>query len=188
MLIAIDIRPEAPGDAPAIDAGLGAAFAGVPHSDQSEARTVRALRRDGALSLSLLAVRVGGCAGDCAGYVAASPVRLSGSPGRWFGLGPVAVDPRWQRQGVGQALVRAALADLRARGAAGVVLLGDPAYYARFGFAALGDLSLPGLPAAYADHVQALAFGDQAARGTLRYPAAFGLAPEASFAPGDAPG
>lgn len=184
MLIAIDIRPEAPGDAPAIDAVLGAAFAGVPHSDQSEARTVRVLRRDGALRLSLLAV----CVGDCTGYVAASPVRLSGSPGRWFGLGPVAVDPRWQRQGVGQALVQAALADLRARGAAGVVLLGDPAYYARFGFAASGDLSLLSLPAAYADHVQALAFGDEAARGTLRYPVAFGLAPEASFAPGDAPG
>ena len=183
MLIAIDIRPEAPGDAPAIDAVLGAAFAGVPHSDQSEARTVRVLRRDGALRLSLLAV----CVGDCTGYVAASPVRLSGSPGRWFGLGPVAVDPRWQRQGVGQALVQAALADLCARGAAGVVLLGDPAYYGRFGFAASGDLSLPGLPAAYADHVQALAFGDQAARGTLRYPTAFGLSPEASFAPGDAP-
>ena len=183
MLIAIEIRPEAPGDASAIDAVLGAAFAGVPHSDQSEARIVRALRWNGGLSLSLLAVR----AGDCAGYVAASPVRLSGSPGRWFGLGPVAVGPRWQRQGVGQALVQAALAALRAQGAAGVVLLGDPAYYARFGFVASPDLGLPGLPAAYADHVQALAFGGQAARGTLRYPTAFGLAPEASFAPGDAP-
>ena len=182
-MIAIQIHTEAPDDAPTIDAVLAVAFAGVPHSDQSEARIVRALRQAGALSLSLLAVR----AGECVGYLAASPVRLSASAGRWFGLGPLAVDPRWQRQGVGAALMHAALAELRTRGAAGCVLLGDPAYYARFGFAAPPALSLPGLPAAYADHVQALAFGSAAAAGTLRYAAAFGLAPQASVSPHELP-
>jgi putative acetyltransferase len=49
-------------------------------------------------------------------------------------LGPIGVLPDRQRRGIGTALVAAALEEGRARGAAAVILLGDPAYYGRRGF------------------------------------------------------
>ena len=61
-------------------------------------------------------------------------------------LGPLAVDPSCRKLGVGAALMNHALAAARAQGHGAVILLGDPPYYARFGFSALktGELSLPG--------------------------------------------
>jgi hypothetical protein len=53
----------------------------------------------------------------------------------WFGLGPISVLPELQGTGIGTLLMQDALRLLRARGAAGCVVLGDPAYYSRFGFA-----------------------------------------------------
>lgn len=50
-------------------------------------------------------------------------------------LGPLGVSPRFQRMGLGSALVRAGFDRLRERGVGRVFVLGDPAYYARFGFA-----------------------------------------------------
>ncbi len=49
-------------------------------------------------------------------------------------LGPLGVIPLLQRQGVGGSLVRAGLERLEKRGAKQVFVLGDPAYYQRFGF------------------------------------------------------
>ena len=49
-------------------------------------------------------------------------------------LGPLAVAPRVQRTGVGSALVRAGLVQMRECGASQVNVLGDPEYYVRFGF------------------------------------------------------
>ena len=51
-----------------------------------------------------------------------------------LGLGPLAVRPDRQRRGVGTALMYAVLAAAEARGEPLVGLLGDPAYYRRFGF------------------------------------------------------
>ncbi|MBW8815719.1 MAG: N-acetyltransferase [Caulobacterales bacterium] len=51
-------------------------------------------------------------------------------------LAPLAVRPESQRAGVGGALVRSGLESAREFGAHGVLVLGDPAYYPRFGFAA----------------------------------------------------
>ncbi len=61
-------------------------------------------------------------------------------------LGPLAVDPAMHGSGVGSALMRAAVAEARVRGHGAVLLMGDPEYYARFGFsAALTDgLAMPG--------------------------------------------
>lgn len=61
-------------------------------------------------------------------------------------LGPLAVDPARQGEGVGSALMRLALARAAALGHAAVVLVGDEPYYRRFGFSAdrTGDLRLPG--------------------------------------------
>jgi putative acetyltransferase len=49
-------------------------------------------------------------------------------------LGPLAVMPGRQKAGVGSALVRAGLDAMGARGMGQVLVLGDPAYYGRFGF------------------------------------------------------
>lgn len=127
---------------------------------------MRALRGAGQLSVSLVAE----ADGAVVGHVAASPVTLSGGERGWYGLGPVSVTPAWQGRGIGSRLVRQALDVLRARGAAGCVVLGEPGYYGRFGFAAAPALVLPGVPPAY---FQALAFAGAVPAGTVAYHAAF---------------
>jgi predicted N-acetyltransferase YhbS len=61
-------------------------------------------------------------------------------------LGPLAVDPSCRKLGVGAALMNHALAAAKRRGHGAVILLGDAAYYGRFGFSTLktGELRLPG--------------------------------------------
>lgn len=62
-------------------------------------------------------------------------------------LGPLAVRPDSRKRGIGGALMRHALRIAGKRGHAAVLLVGDPAYYGRFGFSAekTGKLWLPGL-------------------------------------------
>ena len=160
------IRPEQPGDADAIRAVIGAAFAGRRYSSGTEAAIVEALREAGALTLSLVAEEDG----QVIGHIAFSPVTIDGAACGWFGLGPVAVVPERQGQGVGAALIREGLARLRARGAAGCVLLGDPRYYARFGFVSDPALRYSGGPAAY---FQRLAFSDPTPSGEIAFHPAF---------------
>lgn len=61
-------------------------------------------------------------------------------------LGPLAVDPNVKSAGVGSALMRHAVAQARLLGHGAIILVGDPAYYERFGFCAdkTGLLSMPG--------------------------------------------
>ena len=49
-------------------------------------------------------------------------------------LAPLAVDPSWQRQGIGSAVVRTGLRRLEEAGVTAVCVLGDPGYYGRLGF------------------------------------------------------
>ena len=58
-------------------------------------------------------------------------------------LGPLAVAPAQQKQGVGSALVRAGLGRLEDEDVALVCVLGDPAYYGRFGFRTESSLEPP---------------------------------------------
>lgn len=159
------IRPETTGDAEAIHALIAAAFATMPFSDGSEPAIVDRLRADGDLALSLVAFD-----GALLGHAAFSPVRLR-VPGPWLALGPVSVRPDRQREGIGTALIETGLARLRERGARGCVVVGDPAYYGRFGFR--GDLGLRwgNVPPAV---VQGLAFGAAQPEGPIRFAPAFG--------------
>ncbi len=59
-----------------------------------------------------------------------------------------------------------ALAELKAMRATGCVVLGEPAYYSRFGFAAEPQLVLPGVPAEY---FQAVCFGGRLPHGEVKY-------------------
>ena len=161
------IRPERASDEAAIRALMAAAFDGHPHSDGSEPGIVDALRADGDLAIS----RVAEEGGAIVGHVAFSPVSVSDGSEGWFGLGPVAVDPARQGEGIGTALIERGMDLLRDRGAAGCVVLGDPAYYARFGFAHDPALTYPGPPPEY---FQRLVIGNSGAQGVVAYARAFG--------------
>lgn len=164
------IREETSADHEAIARVIAAAFAAAPHAGGNEARIVDALRASHALRVS----KVADIDGRIAGHVALSPVSLDDGSEGWFGLGPVSVDPADQHRGVGSALVRAALAELPALGARGCVVLGDPVWYARFGFGALPSLRFDGAPAAC---FQALLVGDgNVPRAQVHYHPAFFIA------------
>jgi putative acetyltransferase len=139
------IRGGAADDAAAIRRVTDAAFAGAEHASGTEGAIVDALRAEGTLTLSLVAATDGAVIG----HVAFSPVTVGGDDVGWFGLGPVSVLPGRQRQGIGAALIREGLARLRANGVAGCVVLGDPAFYRRFGFAHDPGLRFEGAPAEY---------------------------------------
>lgn len=162
----IIVRPETTADEAAIHAITIAAFRDAPHTSHTEQFIVDALRKAGALPVSLIAelngVRVG--------HVAASPVAITDGSPSWFGLGPLSVLPEYQGRGVGSRLMREVLGILKDRGAAGCVLLGEPAYYRRFGFEATPGLILPDVPPEF---FQVLSFGGVLPQGAVAYHAAF---------------
>ncbi len=129
----LDVRDEAPGDVAAVDAVERAAF-----ERADEAGLVVRLRRDDALALSLVAC----LDGVVVGHAALSPVRIDGTSRGMVGLGPIAVDPPLQRCAIGARLVEESLARARAHDVGGVVVLGHPAYYPRFGFVPASRLGL----------------------------------------------
>lgn len=79
-------------------------------------------------------------AGEIVGHVQLSRAWVGVSPVAL--LGPIGVHPDHQRRGVGSALVRAGLQEAGASGEPAVILLGDPAYYGRFGFVAASTFGL----------------------------------------------
>lgn len=121
----LQINSEVPGDAAAIRAVHRAAF-----GREVEGAIVDALREAGALTISLVASRNG----IVCGHVACSPVETAKPGALMLGLGPVGVAPDDQRQGSGAALIREAISLAFASGWDGVVVLGHPQYYRRFGF------------------------------------------------------
>jgi putative acetyltransferase len=161
------IRAEQSDDAVSIASLVALAFKGVRHSNGNEAQIVDRLRDEGMLTISLVAEE----GWDILGHVAFSPVTIEDRTPGWFGLGPVAVTPGRQRHGIGAALIEAGLAKLHQLGAGGCVVLGEPTYYVRFGFAHDPALAYPGPPPKY---LQRLVFAGEAPRGRVRYAAAFG--------------
>lgn len=161
-----DIRHEIPADAPAVADVTVAAFRSAEHSSGTEQHIVGALRDAGQLAVSLVAEE----RGQLVGHVAVSPVTLSDGTTGWYGLGPVSVLPKYQGRRLGTRLVAGALTELRALGAAGCVVLGEPGYYARFGFGHEPGLVLPGVPARY---FQAIVFRGAAPSAQVAYHASF---------------
>jgi predicted N-acetyltransferase YhbS len=131
------IRSERASDVVLREALLGASFGA-----NRALRTCQRLRdrRAPAAGLAFAAVRNG----KLAGTVRLWHVSAGGTPA--LVLGPLAVDPGCRALGIGAALMHRVLDAAKARGHGAVILLGDAAYYARFGFSALNtaELSLPG--------------------------------------------
>jgi putative acetyltransferase len=164
--MSIQIRPEQLQDIAAIEAVTIEAFCNAPHTSHTEQFIVRALRSAGQLSVSLVAVEDG----IVIGHVAISPVVISSGAAHWYGLGPISVLPEHQGQRIGSQLMSQALTQLQKLGASGCVVLGDPGYYARFGFKAEPSLVLPDVPPQY---FQAISFAGSAPSGTVSYHEAF---------------
>ena len=138
-----------------------------------EARLVTRLRNDALVAASLVATD----GSTVVGHILFSDlaVEVDGRPVAAVSLAPLAVLPERQRGGIGTRLVQAGLESLRARQrAAAVIVLGEPAFYRRFGFSAelarklaspyAGEafMALELLPGALAGHA-----------GRVTYPAAF---------------
>ncbi len=158
------IRDETERDQQAIFDLTQAAFATVDYASGTEGHIINALRRDGDLTLSLVLE----CEGALLGHIAFSPAELS--EGAWYALGPISVAPDYQRKGVGSKLIKAGLVALRARGADGCVLIGDPNYYGRFGFVSDAGLNNQDVPQQY---VQGLRFDGGTAQGEIRFAPGF---------------
>jgi predicted N-acetyltransferase YhbS len=97
--------------------------------------------RDGVAPVASLCLTARDELGILAGAIRFWPVQVGGQPALL--LGPVAVHPTRQGEGLGAALMRESLASARAEGWARVLLVGDAPYYARFGFARLDSVQMP---------------------------------------------
>jgi putative acetyltransferase len=161
----VNIRPERAEDAGAIRSILVAAFPG-----DDEADLVERLRADDDLALALVAETENAVRG-CAAFPRLTVGTLD-RPERAVGVAPLAVVPRLQFRGIGGALVREGLRLLTLRGEQLAFVLGDPAYYSRFGFDVAAAEPFESVYAGA--NFMALRLSDNAPRGgKVRYPAAF---------------
>jgi predicted N-acetyltransferase YhbS len=91
------------------------------------------------------------------------------------GLGPIGVEPDAQRAGIGSALMHAMIGAADASGEPLIALLGDPAYYSRFGFVTSTDIGVEAPDPAWAVHFQVLRLSNwnDTITGTFRYASPF---------------
>jgi putative acetyltransferase len=127
----IEIRNEQPADVDAIREVNRSAF-----GQEQEERIVDALRARGAVLVSLVAV----VHDKVVGHILFSPATIGPVVGA--ALGPMAVAPAHQRQGIGSQLVARGLEYVEAQGCPFVVVVGHPEFYPRFGFASAEALGL----------------------------------------------
>jgi len=121
----VTIRPETAADVEGIRRVNQLAFGG-----DDEARIVDRVRGTTQPVISIVAEDDG-----VVGHILLSPVTIGGKRDRLLmGLGPMSVAPDRQRQGIGSDLVRAGLDECRRHGAGGIVVVGHPRFYPRFGF------------------------------------------------------
>lgn len=118
------VRHVRPADHLAIDPVVAAAF-----GRRAEAELVAQLRADGDVVFELVEAREG----ELVGHVMVSRL-WADSHGLYAALAPLSVAPSAQRQGIGSALMNAAVETAKEFGVAAMLIRGDPAYYARFGF------------------------------------------------------
>jgi putative acetyltransferase len=156
------VRLETPADIAAIRIVEEIAF-----GRRDEARLVDDLRADGDAVFSLVAEEEGIIAGH------AMFSRMT-APFPALALGPVAVLPEHRRTGIAGRLIREGIAHSEAAGSAGIFVLGDPAFYRRFGF---GVAKAGGFTSPYVGpHLMALSLGGKglpADSGIIEYAPAF---------------
>jgi len=163
--MAIDIRESRPEELTTLEAMYPRAF-----PDEDLVPLLRSLHDNRDAMLSLVAVidsRIAGHGIFTHCRVGDAAVAL---------LGPLAVDPPYQRRGIGSAIVRDGLSRLREIGTQAVCVLGDPNYYGRLGFAREDAIDAPyPLPDEWADAWQSLMLDDaeRVGKGVLSVPPAW---------------
>lgn len=162
----IVIRNETSADTDAIAEVTVSAFKTLEVSNQTEQFIIEALRHAHALTVSLVAE----VDGHVVGHIAFSPVTLSIGIEDWYGLGPVSVLPKYQRQGIGTALIQEGLSRLKRLNAAGCCVVGHPSYYRKFGFENIPGLTVEGVPP---EVFFALALNGPMPHGTVTFHAGF---------------
>lgn len=167
MIENLTIRPEEPGDFDAIYGVIQRAFTTQPHADGDEQDLVNSLRERGELALSLVAELP---ERGVVGHIGFSPVTVDGADCGWLQMAPVSVEPDLHHQGIGSALIKTGLAQLKAEGVRGVGVVGNPAYYERFGFVSLLGLAPDGPEASY---FRAIVWSGSVPQGVVRYASAF---------------
>lgn len=130
-----EIRPERPEEAAIVEALVEKSFGPGRY-----AKSAYRLREgvDPQAGLSFVAVEDGALRGSVRFW----PVMVGATPALL--LGPLAVESERRGRGMGIQLMQRALEEARARGHRAVILVGDLPYYARVGFAAIGNVRLPG--------------------------------------------
>ena len=160
------IRSEKPSDIDAITNVNVEAFKNHPFSHQSEHLIVKALRDSGGLVLSLVAEDES----KVIGHIAFSEIKIDGKDCEWYGIGPLAVLPDYQKKGIGSELLRAGLAQMQEMGARGCALVGNPVFYTRFGFTSKHGLILDEVPP---ENFLVFPFEDEIPKGITTFHQAF---------------
>ena len=151
-------RPMQPGEEPAVEALLRAAFEG-----EDEVRLVAMLRRDGDMAGEMVLPLGDGIIG----YYALSPMH---APKGWLCLAPVAIDPAHQGRGHGRRMI-GQLAEWARLTGQYVIVLGHVGFYARAGFSSERAAALTSkYPIT---HTLLAGPGEDEAEGELVYPKAF---------------
>lgn len=160
----MEVRESSPDDATSIEELYPKAF-----PDEDLLPLVRELLTLEPIVLSLVAIADEVLVGN----VIFTTCGIEGRPNKVALLGPLAIAPAWQRQGIGSSLVGAALKRLEKAGTNRIFVLGDPAYYGRLGFESDDDVTPPyRLPAEWSGAWQSLSLcGDNLPlRGQLSVP------------------
>ena len=159
----VTVQTTSPDDYPEVANLVERAFGGT-----GEVELISRLRENNDVLLEL----VGRKNGILTGHILFSRVKITGKNHDAVALAPLAVLPEFQKQGVGSLLIQTAHTKLVAAGETLSLVLGDPAYYGRFGYE---HLRAAGFESAYqGKYLQALAFADAPSTGVLQYAPAFG--------------
>jgi predicted N-acetyltransferase YhbS len=164
------VRPETDADVADVRAVNASAF-----GREAEAELVGRLREDPSAWLPGLSYVAEAPDGTVAAYALITRCRVGDAPAA--ALAPVAVAPAYQRQGAGQAVVRAVLDAARLAGERLVLVLGHPEYYPTFGFT---PASRYGIRPSFDVPDEAMMALDldgsgKVPPGTIHYPGAFGV-------------
>jgi len=162
----IQIKPEIPLYIDEIYQITELAFLKHPFSSHTEQFIIKALRKNKALSISLVAISND----KVVGHIAFSPIQISDNSENWYILGPMAVHPEFQGKGIGSSLVKSGIQSLKNLNALGCVLLGESKLYSRFGFENNSNIILEGVPQEY---FLSLPFSDSIPNGIVKYNSAF---------------
>jgi len=167
------IRPEVFDDRAAVYAVTHAAFAGIdPMVEPEEVGLLQNLfdceEYDSRFSLVALDDSV------VIGHVIATWGRIGGEP--MLGLGPLAVAPEYQHRGVGSILMQSIHDQAEAESLSGIVLLGAPGYYRRFGYEPAHARGITPRDASWGEHFMVRVFDEsRLPRGDFQYAKPFGV-------------